>query len=42
MNKKSMCGENILPIFLEGDVFDMDSPLDWEMAEFLIKKGVIQ
>ena len=42
MEKKSMCGENILPIFLEGEVFDIDSPLDWEMAEFLIKKGVIQ
>ena len=42
MNKKSMCGENILPIILEGEIFDIDSPMDWEMAEFLIKKGVIQ
>ena len=41
MNKKSMCGENILPIFLEGEVLDIDSLLDWEMAEFLINKGVI-
>lgn len=38
MEKKSMCGENILPILLEGDVFDIDSPLDWEFAEFLISK----
>ena len=42
MDKKSMCGENIFPIFLEGEVFDIDSLLDWEMAEFLIKKGIIQ
>jgi len=40
MQKKSMCGENILPIFLEGEVFDIDSPLDWEFAEFWIKKGL--
>ena len=39
MQKKSMCGENILPIFLEGEVFDIDSPLDWEFAEFLINEG---
>lgn len=39
MQKNSMCGENILPIFLEGEVFDIDSPLDWEFAEFWIKKG---
>lgn len=37
MQKKSMCGENILPIFLEGEVFDIDSPLDWEFAEFMIQ-----
>lgn len=41
MNKKSMCGENILPLFLEGEVFDIDSLLDWEFAEFLISKGLI-
>lgn len=40
MGKNSMCGENILPIFLEGEVFDIDSPLDWEFAEFWIKKGL--
>lgn len=39
MEKKSMCGERILPIFLEGEVIDIDSPLDWEFAEFLIQKG---
>ena len=41
MGKKSMCGENILPLFLEGEIFDMDSPLDWEFAEFLISKGLL-
>ena len=40
MQKNSMCGENILPIFLEGEVFDIDSSLDWEFAEFWIKKGM--
>lgn len=40
MKKNSMCGERILPIFLEGEVFDIDSPLDWEFAEFWIKKGL--
>ncbi len=39
MEKKSMCGEHILPIFLEGEVIDIDSLLDWEFAEFLIQKG---
>lgn len=39
MEKKSMCGENILPLFLEGEPFDIDSPIDWEFAEFLLKKG---
>ena len=41
MTKKSMCGENILPLFLEGEVIDIDSLLDWEFAEFLISKGLI-
>lgn len=41
MDKKSMCGDNILPIFLEGEVFDIDSLLDWEMAEFMIQKGIL-
>jgi len=41
MVKKSMCGENILPLFLEGEVFDLDSLLDWEFAEFIISKGLI-
>lgn len=41
MNKKSMCGENILPLFLEGEIIDIDSPLDWEFAEFLIQKGLL-
>lgn len=39
MRKNSMCRENILPIFLEGDVFDIDSLLDWEFAEFMIGKN---
>ncbi len=42
MQKNSMCGENILPIFLEGEVFDIDSPFDWEFAEFMIKKNKMQ
>lgn len=41
MAKKSMCGENITPLFLEGEIVDIDSPLDWEFAEFLISKGLI-
>lgn len=41
LEKKSMCGEHILPIFLEGEQVDIDSPLDWEFAEFLIKKGYL-
>lgn len=41
INKKSMCGENILPLFLEGEVFDIDSSLDWEFAEFMISKGLL-
>lgn len=42
MQKNSMCGENILPIFLEGEVFDIDSPFDWEFAEFMIGKNKLQ
>lgn len=42
MEKKSMGGEHILPIVLEGEVFDIDSPLDWEFAEFMIKKGIYE
>ena len=41
MEKHSMCGENILPIFLEGELVDIDSPLDWEFAEFMLAKGVV-
>ncbi len=41
MEKKSMCGEHIVPIFLEGEVVDIDSPLDWEFAEFLISRGIV-
>lgn len=41
MNKKSMCGENILPIILNGEIIDIDSPFDWEFAEFMIQKGKI-
>lgn len=41
MIKKSMCGENILPLFLEGEIVDLDSPMDWEFAEFLISKGLV-
>lgn len=41
MLKKSMCGENILPIMLEGEIVDIDSALDWEFAEFLISKGLL-
>ena len=41
MAKKSMCGDNILPLFLEDEVIDIDSPLDWEIAEFLISKGLV-
>ena len=41
VSKKSMCGEKILPLFLEGEIIDIDSPLDWEFAEFLISKGLI-
>jgi len=42
MQKNSMCGENILPIILEVEVFDIDSLLDWEFAEFMIEKNKIQ
>ena len=41
MNKKSMCGDNILPIVLEDEAVDLDSALDWEFAEFLISKGLL-
>lgn len=41
MKKKSMCGEKILPLFLQGEVFDLDSLLDWEFAEFMIQKGIL-
>lgn len=41
MDKKSMCGENIAPLFLEGEVFDIDSIMDWEFAEFMISKGLL-
>ncbi len=41
MQKGSMCGENILPIFLSGEVFDIDSLLDWEFAEFMIKNKLL-
>ena len=41
MTKKSMCGDNILPLFLEGEIVDIDSLLDWEFAEFLISKGLL-
>lgn len=37
--KHSLSGERILPIMLEGDIIDLDTPLDWEFAEFLIQKG---
>lgn len=40
MQKNSMCGENILPIFLSGEVFDIDSLLDWELAEFMLQNGM--
>ncbi len=40
MKKNSMCGENILPIFLEGEVFDIDSLLDWEFAEFIANSNL--
>lgn len=42
LQKGSMCGDRILPIILEGEIFDIDSPLDWEFAEFLIAKGIIK
>ena len=41
MHKHSMHGRNILPIFLEKEIIDLDSPLDWEFAEFLISKGLL-
>ena len=41
MNKKSMCGDNILPIMLEDEAVDLDSILDWEFAEFLLSKGLL-
>lgn len=41
MHQRSMHGENILPIFLEEEIVDLDSPLDWEFAEFLIQKGLL-
>mgnify|MGYP001575396643 CR=1 FL=1 len=41
MTKKSMCGDKILPIMLTDEVVDLDSPLDWEFAEFLISKGLV-
>jgi len=42
MKKKSMCGKNILPLFLEGELVDLDTLFDWEFAEFLMKKGKIR
>ncbi len=41
MKKQSICGNNILPIILDNEVFDIDSPLDWEFAEFMIKQDRI-
>ncbi|MEK7554905.1 MAG: acylneuraminate cytidylyltransferase family protein [Patescibacteria group bacterium] len=41
MEKKSMNGEHILPIFLEGELVDIDTPVDWEFAEFMIAKGIL-
>lgn len=41
MEKKSMNGENILPIFLEGELVDIDTLMDWEFAEFMLKKGLV-
>jgi CMP-N-acetylneuraminic acid synthetase len=38
MNKKSICGENILPFILEEGIADINEPLDWEFAEFLLSK----
>ena len=42
MRKNSMCGENILPIFLEGELVDLDTLFDWEFAEFMLKKGLVK
>lgn len=41
MEKRSMNGECILPIFLEGELIDIDTPVDWEFAEFMIQKGMV-
>ena len=41
MKKKSMCGEKILPIYLEGELVDIDTALDWEFAEFMLGKGLV-
>lgn len=38
MEKKSISGENVLPLFLEEEAMDIDSPLDWEFAEFKISR----
>jgi N-acylneuraminate cytidylyltransferase len=42
MNKKSMSGKNILPLFLDDrQLVDIDSLLDWDFAEYLLRKGCI-
>lgn len=41
MKQKSMCGKNILPLFLEGEIIDIDSHFDWEFAELMIRKGKV-
>lgn len=39
VNRKSMNGEKILPIFLEKEnLVDLDTPMDWEFADFLMNK----
>lgn len=39
MQKNSISGENILSYPLEGEVVDINEPIDWEIAENLMSKG---
>jgi len=41
MKKHSMNGKNIMPIILEAETIDMDSLLDWEFADIMLKRGLV-
>ncbi len=38
MEKKSVSGDRILPYVIEEENIDINSPIDWEFAEFLLSK----